>query len=128
MPGTIESCINKIVRDASLTPHAGVVDRDALREIEGLVGRARVDALLGALHNEIRGRLLADGLESEPFCKAAHGLVYASATLGFSALSRACIAVEAAYRTGTEFETRRREAREAAESALAALLDLRQAA
>lgn len=89
--------------------------------METLLGRPRLSGLLADFHAEIVRLLLPDELGSDALSRNAHALAGASGILGFTALSRACAAIEEGCRLQGDLDGLRRTAREAGRSALESL-------
>ncbi|KAB1074701.1 Hpt domain-containing protein [Methylobacterium planeticum] len=109
-------------RDAGPAP---AYDPEVVAELEAVFGRARLLNLLAGLGIEIDRRLRDPEAQRDALARDAHALVSASGTLGFSALSRACAALEQACHAGTGVGPALAAARRSAEAASDAIDRLR---
>ena len=104
---------------------AEVYDPDTLADLAEMFGSERLAHLLAGLDEEIVQRLAAATAQDKRLGENAHALVSVSGTLGFMALSRACVALERASLDGTDLAEPLRAARAEAARARQAIVTLR---
>lgn len=88
------------VMDAVADSEGPVCDPETLADLADVFGRERLVHLLGGLDAEIVQRLESATSDAVGLGPDAHVLVSVSGTLGFSDLSRACMALERACLDG----------------------------
>ncbi|MGF3025852.1 ATP-binding protein [Methylobacterium aquaticum] len=104
-----------------------LVDVDAFAEARTLMGRERIDGLLGMLAAELEQRFRARSGDRAGLAHDAHAMISAAGLLGFTGLSDLCREIEEACLAGADLPDLHRRIEAARVAALAQIQTLRAA-